>query len=536
MSDALKNFLEQEGFQTNQTDSRQVKNNAGGYVFKVDNNSRLQRFLILGVDGGTYYSNERDLTKQNLDFVKGLIKSDPHSVLNTTVNVSKSGRAYRNNPAILVLAMLFKHADKEFKPSIYDKVNDILRTSTHLFKFCEYVELMGGWSRGKRRAVANWYTKKNRNNLAYQLIKYRQREGWTHRDALRLSHATIDPDLASFAGRWYNDEQNSITSDNDLIGAFHAAQLCTNARDLINVLDQVPLPWEALPTQLLKEPEVWKKLFYTDQLFGQALVRNITRLSRISAFDDIHFAHDYSAKLADSDMIYKTRLHPIQYLNALLVQQRGQANHKKNNIYDEFIKNWESVPIIMSALEAGFYKSFGALEPVNKKTLLALDVSSSMTWKMANGLDMWASEASAAMAMVIARTAPDHQILGFSDRLKDLGISADMPIGQVLQKVSSLTFGGTDCSLPPRFAKNSKMEIETFITITDNETWAGPVHTHTELQNYRQNMDISARMVVVGVSSTDFTIADPTDSGMLDVVGFDTDAPRVISDFSMGRI
>lgn len=37
--------------------------------------------------------------------------------------------------------------------------------------------------------------------------------------------------------------------------------------------------------------------------------------------------------------------------------------------------------------------------------------------------------------------------------------------------------------------------------------------------------------MVVGMTSTEFTIADPADGGSLDVVGFDAAAPTVISDF-----
>ena len=32
-----------------------------------------------------------------------------------------------------------------------------------------------------------------------------------------------------------------------------------------------------------------------------------------------------------------------------------------------------------------------------------------------------------------------------------------------------------------------------------------------------------------------FTIADPQDRGMLDMVGFDSAAPQVISDFALGN-
>ena len=49
-------------------------------------------------------------------------------------------------------------------------------------------------------------------------------------------------------------------------------------------------------------------------------------------------------------------------------------------------------------------------------------------------------------------------------------------------------------------------------------------------------MDIPARLVVAGMASNGFSIADPTDAGMLDVVGFDTAAPQVISQFAQGKI
>ena len=39
------------------------------------------------------------------------------------------------------------------------------------------------------------------------------------------------------------------------------------------------------------------------------------------------------------------------------------------------------------------------------------------------------------------------------------------------------------------------------------------------------------KAVVVGVTSNGFTLADPNDPGMLDVVGFDTSVPAVIADF-----
>jgi 60 kDa SS-A/Ro ribonucleoprotein len=36
------------------------------------------------------------------------------------------------------------------------------------------------------------------------------------------------------------------------------------------------------------------------------------------------------------------------------------------------------------------------------------------------------------------------------------------------------------------------------------------------------------------MTATRFTIADPSDAGMLDVAGFDVSVPQVVADFSRG--
>lgn len=72
---------------------------------------------------------------------------------------------------------------------------------------------------------------------------------------------------------------------------------------------------------------------------------------------------------------------------------------------------------------------------------------------------------------------------------------------------------------------------DAFVVYTDSETWAGKVHPVEALRTYRKKTGIAAKLVVVGLVSNGFSIADPDDAGMLDVVGFDTGAPAVIADF-----
>jgi 60 kDa SS-A/Ro ribonucleoprotein len=102
--------------------------------------------------------------------------------------------------------------------------------------------------------------------------------------------------------------------------------------------------------------------------------------------------------------------------------------------------------------------------------------------------------------------------------------------------VSGLPFGATDCALPMLYAQARKRQIDTFVIYTDSETWAGDIHPAQALRDYRHASGIDARLVVVGMVSNGFSIADPNDPGVLDVVGFDTATPQLISDFARGAL
>src|SRR5258706_11648981 len=85
--------------------STQVSNSARGYAWQVDDWTRLDRFLILGAEGGTYYIAERDLVKENHGAIVRCIQADGVRAVNRIVEVSNSGRAPKNDPAIFALAL-----------------------------------------------------------------------------------------------------------------------------------------------------------------------------------------------------------------------------------------------------------------------------------------------------------------------------------------------------------------------------------------------------------------------------------------------
>jgi len=530
--------------QTQQARPDQVKNNAGGFVFTVSDQSRLERFLILGTDGGTYYVNEKDHTKDNITFLKKMIADNERNVVDTLVDVSVKGRAYKQSPALFALAVVM--TDGQDKAYAREAFNKVVRTSTHLFEITQYLDDLGGWGRSKRTTVSKWYESKDDDSLAYQLVKYRQRDGWTHKDVLRLSHAKPSTANAHFAlGKGVDHDAAEI------LEGYAVMQAVKSAKDVVSVLETYKnLPWETIPTEFHKDAKVWKTLFYNGQLNGQALVRNITRISRLSGFDDLNFAVDYAAKLTDVEMLRKTRLHPVNLLNAAVTYDEGQFPRGNTGGYFNSYsrtKDWAVSGIIKDALNEAFHLSFQTIVPANKRNLVAVDVSGSMS-SAAMGIDLSCAQVSGALAMTIARTEPASMIRGFttggnrgrwgmgSSELTDLGISAKTSLSSAMNAVRKNNFGGTDCSQPMLWALENKVEIDTFSVITDNETWAGTIQPMQALKKYRDQMGIDAKLAVFGVAGSPFTIADPQDRGSMDFVGFDSNAPAVFTDFSAGRI
>ena len=83
----------------------QVANTAGGHAFAVDDWDRLDRFLVLGSEDGTFYIAPRALTRENAEAVERCLAADGARVVARVVEISDAGRAPRNDPALFVLAM-----------------------------------------------------------------------------------------------------------------------------------------------------------------------------------------------------------------------------------------------------------------------------------------------------------------------------------------------------------------------------------------------------------------------------------------------
>lgn len=303
--------------------SSQVPNAAGGYGWDVDDWTRLNRFLILGSEGGAYYVGEQPLTVENAEAVLRCIAADGARVLSTTGAVSEEGRAPRNDPAIFVVALCLKRGDDATRRAAQAAVPRVCRIGTHLFTLAEAVQALGGWGRGTKRAFTNWYTSQDPAHLAFDAIKYQSRNGWSHRDLLRLSKpAGFDPSsphgsVFYWIAKGWPGVGDAPHPDEHLrqVWAFERAKRADVA-ETVRLVQEYRLPRECVATEHLQSPAVWEALLTSGRGMPlTAMIRNLAKMTSVGLLAPMSEASRFVAtRLGDRSLLRTARVHPLALL------------------------------------------------------------------------------------------------------------------------------------------------------------------------------------------------------------------------------
>lgn len=504
-----------------------VKNSDDCFVFKTEDKKQLERFLILGSEGSTYYASAQKLTESNTKNIVRMIQRSPEECLETILDVSHEGRAPKNDPAIFALSLFFKYADREYKTMASRAANRVLRTFTHLATFMSFVDQFHGQGRSVRRVMTNWYTEKSPEQILFQYTKYGKRNGWAHKDIVHLAHIrpTCEKMQALFAHMFEKINDDELAS---AIPQYQTNIDLKNASDLnqvIRTLKSNPrAQWEHLPTEYLRSARVWKQL--VPNLGMTALIRNLGRISSLgctdTAFSDI--TKTIIRRLTSKDELKRARIHPINVLNAWKTYSNGRGI--KGSL------SWRPNESIINALENAYRQSFVNAPVTGKNFFIGVDISGSMSWGNISGSHLTPMEAAAVLAHERVVKEEWTEVVGFSHYLKPINMTPNDSLSDALGKTVCGNFGSTNPGLLIEEAMRKRYPVDVFIMITDNEVNHGK-HPWMLLKKFRQTVNPKAKLVVIGMTATDCSIADPNDSGMLDIVGFDTNIPALISDFAM---
>lgn len=502
--------------QTKPLDARMVKNSAGGYSYSVSNWAQLERFVLLGTVGGTYYVSEKDLTKTNADSLIECMTEDPARYASTVASLSEDGRASKNDFAVFAIALACAKNINGSRKEALGVLNRVCRIGTHLFQFLEdYKGLGGGFGRSVRKAISNWYTSKDQKNLAQQVIKYRNRNSWTHRDVFRVCH--VKDDSINDIVRYVVKGWEGGVAYPEAINAFEMLKTADVA-EAVEIIDQYDVTREFVPTKLLTEKKVMNALAMKMPI--SAMIRNLGNMTRVLEWESSKPSKSLTRtleNLKNADILKKGRVHPMFVLTALKQYEQGQGMSSA----------WKPHSKIVSGLNQAFKLSVKSAENLGISILQAVDVSGSMHVPAGTNFDC--IEAAGAMALVNSLIEPYVHNISFSTSVQNSNVvlHENMSISEATRAFTGS--GGTDLAAPISWAIENEKKFDLVIVYTDSETWAGDRHLADIWKQYRKEINPNAKLVIAATAANQYTVGDPDDSSVLQTVGFDANLPMVIA-------
>jgi 60 kDa SS-A/Ro ribonucleoprotein len=296
----------------------------------------------------------------------------------------------------------------------------------------------------------------------------------------------------------------------------------------ITILKQNPrLQREHIPTEHMSSSAIWDVLL--EGMGMEALIRNLGKLSQIGLAAQKRV--QICQMLTNAENVRRSRVHPLKIFIGSKTYGAGKGDLGK--------MTWPVVPEIANTLTQTFKLAFGNVSKSGKRMMIALDVSGSMDSPCAGAANVTCREGETALALVqvaVEGTANVY-IRGFTNTFFNFDgkIRPEMTIQDAI-RATSAPFGATDCALPMVTALKDRTPVDVFVVYTDSETYAPTVHPQVALEQYRKEMGIDAKLIVVGMVSNCLSIADPSDRNILNLAGFDTATPELISMFSRGEI
>jgi 60 kDa SS-A/Ro ribonucleoprotein len=448
-----------------------------------------------------------------------------------------------------------------------------------------------GFGRAVKRQINDWILsyRGKPQDLAYQITKYMAREGWSFKNILQCTHVktgtgddrifeekegtqpkhkskvnknTSPPTELDLVLRYAVNGYEAMvklarpnlltTKVYEYLTGVHTAMkmsMIHNKDLLIELIYTHKLTREQIPTWGLVDKEVLSALLMNKNKTRvamplTALLRNLGNLT----IHDVLNENDKTTldlvikHLLHPNTIKFSKIHPVSVLTAWFTYRNGIGNRGHNS--------WYPVLDIVQTLEKMFYLSFSNVEPTGKRICFLIDGSGSMgAQSSCEGITC--AESAALLAMIFTRCettseiSPDHSFYIFTSNsskynynnsttgLTDVSdvIDADADFNKVLGACQRSDWGTTDISIGILEALKYKRKYDAFVVITDNDVNSG-IKPSEAMKHYRVGMKMpNTKLAVVATLGTDYTIADPNDPLMMDMVGFDSHGPKILQDF-----
>lgn len=206
--------------------------------------------------------------------------------------------------------------------------------------------------------------------------------------------------------------------------------------------------WETELSARGNTKEVWEGLINSGKVGYMALLRNLRNILNTEP-SNIQKALD---RIADPDEIRKSKQLPFRFLSAY-----------RNIPVDSWKRDdaWE-------AIEAAADISVENLPKIPGRTVIAIDVSGSMSHPISSKSDVRCCDISALLGVIASRICESSRVYTFDDSIQELIVPRRNGIISMAAEVSHAG-GGTDMALPFRKLMEDHIDCDRLIILSDNE-------------------------------------------------------------------
>ena len=416
-------------------DGIETINKEGFAAFKMDSKSKLVSQVL------TSFFNEKkfygDNSEELVETLKDVIRKDPAFVSKLAVFAR---REFNMRSVSHVLAGYLAKMP-EGKPYVRQTVKNIVLRgddATEILAF--YLNTFG-------KPIPNSLRKALRDVFvtfdAYTLAKYKGNGPVKMKDILCLTHPT--PASVTDSILW---------------------------KELLEDKLQPAYTWETELSAKGNTKETWEKLIASGKVGYMALLRNLRNII-IADPDNVQKVLD---KLSDANEVRKSKQLPFRYLSAY-------RNIPTGTWWSRAAKN---------AMDIAADHSVANLPKIPGKTVIAIDVSGSMTCPISRNSDVRCSDIAMLLGTIANKICENAIVYTFDTSIRKPHIPC---LGGVISIAAGLPVngGGTDMYLPFRELMDKYIDCDRIIILSDNEcncdyTWYGHKTVQDAADEYREVM------------------------------------------------
>ena len=321
-------------------EAEMIQGRSGGWMFDAGLWKLLRRCLLIGTAQSTYYAQKRELTDDFIDVLKQAVDTDPGRVASEIVYAS-NGRSINNSAPLLGLVLLSMGKTPEAKEAFRAIFPEVVRTGSHFYEWLSYTKSLRGFGKIIQDVGTQWLSREDVKGLAYQLLKYQQRYGFSNRDALRLFHVKPPTDEHQQLFNWVVKGWNNYLPDEipseALTQIWWYEWLKHHPEQTHKAIKKGHLTHEMAAPVGKMDKKAWQLLF--NEMPIGAMLRNLGSLTELGVLraDEPENIDRVENVLNDVNRLKKGRIHPIDVLKALKTYQSGGKLGRSK-------KNWQPVP------------------------------------------------------------------------------------------------------------------------------------------------------------------------------------------------